>query len=66
MGVICRCNVAAEIAFTTVMVAKGGKVVPPIRALLYAADPLLKCLIHEVIIEELMYLHFVSVEVGAA
>ena len=62
---IYRCNAAANITFTTVMATKGVNVVPTIRALLYADDPLLSCLIHEVILDKLMYLSFFILEVGA-
>ena len=57
---------ASDIAFTSVMVAEGIKVVPTICALLDADDPLFRCISRKVSIQELMYLPFVCLEVGAA
>ena len=62
---ICRCDAAADIDFTAVMAAEGAKAIPEIRALLYSADLLFRCLSHEVILQELMYLPCVSLEMGA-
>ena len=41
-----RCDAVADIAFTTVMSVKDAKVVPTIRALFYASDPLFIRLSH--------------------
>ena len=59
------CNAEDNIAFITVIAEKGIKFVPKICALFYADDPLLICIIHEVLLEELMELPCVSLEVGA-
>ena len=64
LELIFRCDAAADIGFTAVMAEEGIKVVPTICALLYAADPMLSCLSHKVILEELMYLPCVILEVG--
>ena len=63
---IFRCDTAAEISFTNVMAVEGIKVVPTICALLDADDPLFRCISRKVSIQELMYLPFVCLEVGAA
>ena len=60
------CDVVADIAFTAVMAAEGTKVVPTIRAILDADNPLFSCLNHKVIIQEPVYLPCVCLEVGAA
>ena len=62
---ICSCDTADDISFNTVMPAEGIKFVLTIRALLDAADPLLSCLSHKVILQELMYLPCVCLELGA-
>ena len=63
---ICLCNAGTDIDFTAVMATKGVKVVLTICGLLYAADPLFRCLIHEVIIEDMMKLTCAILEVSAA
>ena len=60
----CSCDVTADIYFTNVMAAEGIKVLLTIHVLLYAADLLFSCIIHKVIIPELIYLHCVYLEVG--
>ena len=47
-------DVATNIVFTTVMVAKGVKVIQIIFMLLYSNDPLFICISHKVIIDDLM------------
>ena len=63
---ICCCDVADDIAFTSVMAAEGIKVVPTICALLNAAGPLFSCLRHKLILQELMYFPCALLEVVAA
>ena len=63
---ICLCDAEADIYFTSVMAAEGIKVVPTIRALFDAADPLFSCISHKVILQELMNLPCVFLQVGAA
>ena len=65
-GAICRCDAAAEIAFTAVMVLEGIKVISTICALLNAAGPLFSCLRHKLILQELMYFPCALLEVVAA
>ena len=56
MEAVCRYDVASYIAFNATMEEKGVKVVPTIPTFLFAADPLLSCLIHKLIIDEKMNL----------
>ena len=63
---ICRCDSAADIAFTAAMAVEGIKVVPTICALLNDADSLFMCISHKVILQELIYLPCIYLEVGAA
>ena len=60
------CDTAAGISFNYVIAAEGIEVIPNIHALLYDADQLFICIIHEAILEELMYLISVRLEVGTA
>ena len=62
---ICRCDAVAKIYLTTLITMKGVKVVLTISALFDAGDPLFRCLIHEVVLEDLMDFPRVSLEVGA-
>ena len=62
---ICRCDAAAEISFTALITMKGVKVILTISTLSDAGDPLFICLIHEVVLEDLMDFLRVSLEVDA-
>ena len=62
---ICSCDAMDDIAFTTVMAAKGGKVVLTTHALFYTSDPLFIRISYEVILEGMMDLPCVSLEVSA-
>ena len=63
---IYRCDMVANISFTTALVAKSIQNFQTIHAILYTADPMFSSLIHKVVIEELMELPCVRLEVGAA